>query len=107
MILKLSIELTNRENGFSDLVNIGGGSPHSLNDLIQSVEKILEVKIVVDSKKQNTHDTKITCADTRKIEKLTGSIPNIDLETGLNETINWAKKISPKSKLNNWVTGSL
>ena len=103
MISKLSIELTRREGGFSDIVNIGGGNPHSLNDLIEAVEKILTVKISVDSQERNTNDSKITCADTNKLEELTGSKPQIDLETGLIETIKWAKSIIPASKLDEWI----
>jgi UDP-glucuronate 4-epimerase len=103
MILRLSLELVRREDGFSDIVNIGGGNPHSLNDLIEAVEKILEVTILVDAREQNSNDSKITCADTTKLEALTGSKPQIDLETGLSETVKWAKSIIPASELDKWI----
>ena len=107
MILMLSLDLMQREEGFSDIVNIGGGNPHSLNDLIASVEKILNVKISVDSRQQNANDSKITCADTTMLEKLTGSKPQVSLESGLIETIKWAKNISPKTKLDEWISSTI
>ena len=96
-------ELKNREKGFSDVVNIGGGNPHSLNDLIDSVNSGLGSNIQILNSEVNPNDTIYTCADVSLQKSLTGFVPKISLETGIEETIKWALNKDIYKELDRWI----
>ncbi len=99
-------ELKSRERGFSDIVNIGGGNPHSLNDLIESVNSGLGSNIQILSSDMNPNDTLYTCADVSLQKSLTGFIPKVSLEIGIEETINWAKNKDIYTELGRWINST-
>ncbi len=99
-------ELKSRERGFSDIVNIGGGNPHSLNDLIESVNSGLGSNIQILSSGMNPNDTLYTCADVSLQKSLTGFIPKVSLEIGIEETINWAKNKDICTELGRWINST-
>ena len=105
-IEKLAIELFSRPAGFSDVVNIGGGRPHSLNDLIQVISKQLGSAPIISESARNPNDVSFTCADVSKLNELTGHIPVIDLESGVKETINWAQQKEIKEHLDEWINST-
>ena len=105
-IEKLSYELTTRHEGYSDVVNIGGGNPHSLNDLIDVIGSQLGSKPSVLELESNPNDVGFTCADVTKLEGLVGSIPIVNLETGVKETIEWAQRKGIKEHLNEWINST-
>jgi len=96
-------ELRNRKKGFSDIVNIGGGNPHSLNDLIESVNSRLGSNIQILNSGMNPNDTLYTCADVSLQKSLTGFVPKISLETGIEETIKWAQNKDIYTELDRWI----
>jgi UDP-glucuronate 4-epimerase len=96
-------ELKSRERGFSDIVNIGGGNPHSLNDLIESVNSGLGSNIQILNSGMNPNDTLYTCADVSLQKSLTGFVPKVSLEIGIEETINWAKNKDIFTELGRWI----
>ncbi len=99
-------ELKSRERGFSDIVNIGGGNPHSLNDLIESVNSGLGSNIQILNSGMNPNDTLYTCADVSLQKSLTGFIPKVSLEIGIEETINWAKNKDIYTELGRWINST-
>jgi len=99
----LQHELMNREIGFSDIVNIGGGNPHSLNDLIESVNSKIGSKIQILNSVTNPNDTLYTCADVSLQKSLTGFVPEISLDTGIIETIKWAQDSEIVTQLDRWI----
>ncbi len=99
-------ELKSRERGFSDIVNIGGGNPHSLNDLIESVNSGLGSNIQILNSGMNPNDTLYTCADVSLQKSLTGFIPKVSLEKGIEETINWAKNKDICTELGRWINST-
>ncbi len=105
-IESLSNELLTRPVGFSDVVNIGGGRPHSLNDLIDEISKQLGSTPSILETLSNPNDVSYTCADVSKLNDLTKAIPLIDLETGVRNTINWAQTDEIKELLNEWITST-
>jgi len=105
-IEKLSHELTKRPFGYSDVVNIGGGSPHSLNDLIMVISNQVGSKPSVLETFSNPNDVSFTCADVAKLNELTNSSPKINLETGVFQTIEWAKQAGVRELLNKWVNST-
>lgn len=96
-------ELQSHEKGFSDIVNIGGGNPHSLNDLIESVNSKLGSDIHVLTSGMNPNDTLYTCADVSLQNSLTGFVPKVSLSEGIKETIEWARSSDISLNLDRWV----
>ena len=105
-IEKLSKELTARPAGFSDVVNIGGGNPHSLNELIEVISKQLGSKPSISESISNPNDVSFTCSDVSKLNELISSVPAIDLETGAKETIAWAQRDGIKEHLGEWINST-
>lgn len=105
-IESLSNELATRSAGFSDIVNIGGGSPHSLNDLIDVISKQLGSEPTILESVSNPNDVSFTCADASKLKELTKGVPLIDLESGVKETIDWAKRDGIKEYLGEWINST-
>lgn len=105
-IEKLALELGSHPSGYSDIVNIGGGKPHSLNDLIKVISSELESLPNLTESKSNPNDTSYTNADTSLLRNLTGATPLIDLETGVSNTISWAKQNGIKDRLTDWINST-
>ena len=105
-IESLSNELATRPGGFSDVVNIGGGSPHSLNDLINVISKQLGSAPIILESASNPNDVSFTCADASKLKELTKGVPLIDLESGVKETIDWAQRDGIKEHLGEWINST-
>lgn len=103
MTIMLDYQLNLMPAGTSDVVNIGGGAPYSMNDLIAGIEKKIDKKIEIKYMDKNPNDTEFTIADTSLIQKLTGTKPSIDLETGIEQVINWASSPEVRTKLRDWV----
>ena len=106
MIEKLSIELSEHPAGFSDVVNIGGGSPNSLNDLITTISAQLGSNPSIVELEANRNDTRITWADVSRLHDLVNSVPLTDLKDGIQETISWAQQRGVKSFLESWVNST-
>jgi UDP-glucuronate 4-epimerase len=106
MIELLAIELRSHPVGYSDVVNIGGGSPHSLNDLISVIGKMLGGNAKVAEKENNPNDTRLTCADTSILQELTGHSTKVDLFSGVSKTIEWAKRPEISKLLTSWVNST-
>ena len=106
-IESLAHELNERNSGYSDIVNIGGGSPYSLNDLIEIISKQIDLKICTSEVGSNPGDTEFTTADVGKLLELVGSKPEIDLEDGVRRTITWARQPEICSSLNDWAASTL
>lgn len=105
-IESLSNELATRVAGFSDVVNIGGGSPHSLNDLIGVISEQLGSTPSILESVSNPNDVSFTCADVSKLNELTKGIPLVDLESGVRETIAWAQQTGIKEHLDEWINST-
>ena len=105
-IEKLSTELFARPVGFSDIVNIGGGNPHSLNELIEAISKQLGSTPLISESISNPNDVSFTCSDVSKLNELIGSVPVINLESGAKETIAWAQRDGIKEHLVEWINST-
>lgn len=102
----LSIELASRPHGFSDIVNIGGGKPHSLNDLIKTISGTLKSDPLIDESHSNPNDTAYTCADVKRLSNYTKNLPLIGLTEGVKLTVNWAQRDDIKEFLTTWINST-
>ena len=104
-ILKLSVELEGHPIGYQDLVNIGGGKPVSMNELISEIEKVLGTSIKVQKVEADNNDLPVTNASIEYQNKLIGSAPETSLVTGIRETVEWATRTEIKKSLSDWGVG--
>ncbi|MGB9721197.1 MAG: SDR family NAD(P)-dependent oxidoreductase [bacterium] len=78
-------------DGF-EIINLGNSTPHSLNELITLIEKILNKKASLIKKPFSNVDLKATWADIKKARLLMGWKPMVSLEQGIEKTIEWYEK---------------
>ena len=102
-VMALTTELQKHKPGYSDVVNLGGGRPLSMNYLLQTVSAISKNEVKFNRLNSNTNDAKKTMSDSKYIESLIGSKPSTKLEDGIAKTIEWAMREEISSSLNNWV----
>ena len=102
-VMALSTELQKRKPGYSDVVNLGGGRPLSMNYLLKTVSSISKNEVKFNRLNSNTNDAKKTMSDSKYIESLIGSKPSTKLEDGIAKTIEWAMREDISLNLNTWV----
>jgi UDP-glucuronate 4-epimerase len=95
-------DLENRPNGFTDVVNIGGGSPVSINELISVVERITQSRIIIDERPAINEDLNLTIADYSYLTSLTNKKSFVDVFSGISQTIAWAKSC-PRAIFDKWI----
>lgn len=102
-IIALMDELQTREPGYSDVVNLGGGRPLSMNYLLETIRELTGKKVQFNRLETNSNDAKKTMADSNYIQSLIGTKPKIKLEDGIAETIKWAQRKEVSEELDKWV----
>ena len=81
--------LATKEVGY-EIINLGGGkNPISLKTVIETIEKYLNKKAVIDYRPFHKADLKETWADITKAEKLLGWKPKVSFEEGIKKTVEW------------------
>jgi len=101
-VYQLSIELNHRNESFSDSVNIGGGTPVSIETLIQEIQDQSGRKIEVVPAVRIKEDVKITEADPSYLKSLIGTFPQIDLHEGIRKTLQWSSEQEIQIHLKSW-----
>jgi UDP-glucuronate 4-epimerase len=102
-VIELSKELDKRKPGYSDVVNLGGGRPLSMNYLLENINKISKAEVKFNRQSSNSNDAKKTMSDSKYIQSLIGSKPETKLEDGIDKTYQWALQSDVSAQLNNWV----
>jgi UDP-glucuronate 4-epimerase len=105
-IHRAAIELKCRPSGFSDVVNIGGQSPHSMVDLIEKIEKITSTRLQYKIGKKNVLDLQVTEADKSYGSSIFGDVPYKSLEEGVKEFYKWASNPKIAPKLKSWIAST-
>jgi UDP-glucuronate 4-epimerase len=106
MIGKLVMDLERRDKSYFDVVNIGGGAPKSMLELVSTVEELLGTKIVYSRAKQDLSDVLRTKADYQYLYSLVGDFPKTKLEDGIGHFISWAKGDKIRAQLKSWTESS-
>jgi UDP-glucuronate 4-epimerase len=102
-VINLTLELESRKSGFSDVVNLGGGRPLSMNYLLEIVGSLTGKKVSFERFETNLNDARKTMSDASYIQKLIGSKPSTKLEDGISMTIDWASRKEISLNLDKWV----
>jgi nucleoside-diphosphate-sugar epimerase len=88
--------------GYADVVNIAGGKPSSMLELISMFEKISGSKLRIKFNEKIEKDVKQTIADSAKLQNLINFIPEISLEDGVSRVFEWAKSELVASSIESW-----
>jgi UDP-glucuronate 4-epimerase len=102
-IILLIDELKKHKFGFTDLVNLGGGNPTSINTLIEIVEKVSNKKVNISKEISNLADVKKTMSNDKYLKLLIGNSPYTNIMDGITKTISWANENCIKTNLNQWI----
>jgi len=101
-IIKLDMNLRTQIGGFFDSVNIGGGNPHTLNQLVNTFENLLNKRIRSNLDEANSSDVNRTCADSKYLNMLIDSVPTTSLVEGLQIVTEWALAPGVRAHLAKW-----
>ena len=101
-IILLENELNGKGIGFNDVVNIGGGKPISMSQVISEVERQVGNKITINEFPSNNFDLQETCADFTYLNSLINQKPSISFESGIARTIDWASSNLVKNSIRKW-----
>ncbi len=75
-----------------EIINLGSGNPASINQIINIIEHELGKKGNIVNKGKHPADIISTCADISKAKELLGWTPQVDLKSGLINSINWYRE---------------
>ncbi|WP_457567904.1 SDR family NAD(P)-dependent oxidoreductase [Desulfurobacterium sp.] len=75
-----------------EIINLGGNKPYELNYMIELIEKYTGKKARKVYKEFHTADMKATWANIEKARKLLDWEPEIDLEKGIKQTVQWHRE---------------
>ena len=102
-IALLHQKMSDWELGTAEVVNIGGGHPRKMNDLIQIMNRITEYKFDTVASREDPLDMKLTIANTAHLQDLIDFKPTVSLEDGIEKLITWAVQPDIKEKLLRWL----
>ena len=102
-ISKLIEELDARRDGYGDIVNVGGGKPESMNELISVIQGITKKKALIHQIAPLAVDPLETCADHKYLASLIGDIPTTPLGEGIQKCIEWATNLEISQQLESWL----
>lgn len=74
-----------------EIINLGGGSPVTLNEMIETIEKVLCKKAKIDRLPMQPGDVDKTVSDITKAKSLLLYEPNTTFEKGIRKFIEWRK----------------
>jgi UDP-glucuronate 4-epimerase len=102
-VFRLSNELKQNPIGFSDVVNVGGGKPASVLELIQAFEQAACKNLHFRKMESFPGDVKETVSDTSYQESIIGFVPKIDLIEGATKFLDWALEPGIVEHLDEWI----
>ena len=96
-------EISHRPSGFFDITNIGGGQPRSMNELIDVIIGKKDSAKSLSNTASNPLDVNTTVASTSYQESLIATIPEIPLEKGMSNFLNWVETPEVLVNLEMWI----
>lgn len=102
-ILGLLNHLRTVRGTYFEAVNIGGGRPLSMSELIEKMTRITGMSIRVDAGRPDSRDAPVTEADFSRLQALTGAFPQIAVDEGLQRVWDWSIRDDVAPHLSEWV----
>ena len=103
----LKKELISRPRGYSDVVNVGGGQPASLLEMIRIIEEITNKKIKINFVGKNKNDVNNTRASTEYLKSLIDFTPQVSLHDGLEAFVKWSQSSDISEKMGGWIESTI
>ncbi|MBI1833730.1 MAG: GDP-mannose 4,6-dehydratase [Candidatus Andersenbacteria bacterium] len=75
-----------------EIINLGRGEPHPIEDFVQSIEKAAGKKAIVTSREAPAGEMRVTYADISKAKKLFGYAPKVSVDEGAAKLVDWYKQ---------------
>ncbi len=106
MTIALMNDLNSMQADFCDVVNLGGGAPHSMTSLIGMIEHLSKKKLILELVDPEPSDVSRTESDKAYLESLIGRRHFVTLEEGLTRFLEWGEESSTSVRLADWVESS-
>lgn len=106
-VSSLVLNLSLQESGFSDVVNIGGGKPISINECLNIIEEVSALKVPYNRREVDLRDVESTNADFTYLKQLTGDFPKTSAANGFANFVSWATRPEIQPRLASWVDSVL
>ncbi len=74
-----------------EIINLGGGEPITLKRMIETIEKTLGKKAIIEKHPMQAGDVNKTVCDFSKAKKLLNYSPNTTFEEGIKKFVQWSK----------------
>ncbi len=103
MVSLLNLELLQHAPGFSDVVNVGGGRPETLSNMMKIIELETGKDLRIQYFDKNENDVIKTFADSTYLQSLIGIKPLTPISIGLPAVANWATTPSIVKHLDTWI----
>jgi len=100
-------DLTKRNEGFHDIVNIGGSRPLEMNYLIDLISRKGSHNLNIDKIEESALDSRITMADNSYLKSILGELKFTDLEEGIGNVMDWARQENIKAYLLHWIQSTV
>lgn len=75
-----------------EIINLGGGSPVTLNEMIKTIEDVLGKKAIIERLSMQPGDVDKTVSDITKAKNLLNYNPKTTFKEGIKKFIEWRKK---------------
>ncbi len=93
-----SIDYVENNESVYEIFNIGSNNPVSLTEMIETIEKVLKKKAIINRLPMQPGDVDRTYADITKLKEMTGYNPTLTFEEGITKFIEWYQKNSQNYK---------
>jgi UDP-glucuronate 4-epimerase len=103
MTMGLDLELQGQQAGYADIVNIGGGNPVSINQMIAEISRQTGFGFHFKKSKPDINDVDLTCADPTYLQSLIHQKPETNIAQGLSKVLAWAKSEAVNKNLADWI----
>ena len=90
-ITKSLTYIENNKNVY-EILNLGESEPITLNKMIETIERVIEKKAIIEKLPMQPGDVDRTYADISKAKELIGYNPKTSFEEGIKNFVNWYKE---------------
>lgn len=101
-ILRLTKNCSEEREPVSEIFNIGGGKPFSLNQFIEKLENKFGKRILIEQQDSSVLDVNVTDANYDKLQKYIDFHPEIDLDKGIDNLFQWSEEVGSKL-MKHWI----
>jgi UDP-glucuronate 4-epimerase len=106
-IYELHSELLHHPFEFHDVVNIGGGRPVSMLEVLETISEIVGKRVEFSNGEANYNDVSLTVSDPSYLYELTNFKPTIEISTGLEKFVTWGNDPKIRPALPRWISSVL